>query len=56
MNERGLYATQRETDVEFTIGEESLLLFTVFNTIIGVREPYYGDVCLNAGFQEKLCF
>jgi len=50
---------QRETDVELTIGEGSLLLFTIFNTIVGVREPNYGDVCLSllhAGFQEKLCF
>ena len=49
---------QRETNVELTIGEGSLLLFTVFNTIVGVREPNYGDVCLSllhAGFQEKQC-
>jgi len=59
MNERGLWAKQRETDVELTIGEGSLLLFTVFNTIVGVRELNYGDLCmslLHAGFQEKLCF
>jgi len=47
---------QRETNVELTIGEGSLLLFTVFNTIVGAREPNYGDVSLSllhAGFQEN---
>jgi len=31
----------------------------VFDTIVGVREPNYGDVCLSllhAGFQEKQFF
>jgi len=30
-----------------------------FDTIVGVREPNYGNVCmslLHADFQEKLCF
>ena len=34
-------------------------LFTAFNTIVGVKEPNYGDVCLSllyTGFQEKLRF
>ena len=51
--------TQRETDIELTIGEGSLLLFIVFNTIFGVREPNYGDVCLSllhVGFQENNVF
>ena len=51
--------TQRETDVELTIGKRSLLSFTVFNSIVGVREPNYGDVCLSllhAGFQENNVF
>ena len=33
-------------------------LFTVFDTIVGVRGPNYGYVCrslLHVGFQEKLC-
>ena len=50
---------QRGTEGELTIGEGSLLLFTVFNTIVRVREPKYGDVCmslLHAGFQENNVF
>ena len=33
--------------------------FIAFVTIVGAREPNYGDACLSllrAGFQEKLCF
>jgi len=59
VNERDLRATQRGTDGELTIGEGNLLSFIVFNTIVGVREPNYGDVCLfmlHAGFQEKIMF
>ena len=50
---------QRETDVELLIGEGSLLLFIVFNTIVGVREPNYRDVCLSLlhpDFQENNVF
>jgi len=50
---------QRGTDGELTIGEGSLLSFTAFNTIVEVREPNYGDVCLSllhAGFQENSVF
>jgi len=59
VNERGLWAMQRKTGVKHMIGEGSLLLFTIFNTIVGVREPNYGNVCmslLHAGFQEKTIF
>jgi len=59
VNERGLWAMQRETNVELTIGEGSSLLFTVFNTIVGVMEPNYGEVCmslLHAGFQDNTFF
>jgi len=38
---------QRGTDEELTIGEGSLLYITGFNTIVGVREPNYGDVCMS---------
>ena len=34
-------------------------LFIVFDTIVGVKEPNYGDVCLSllhAGFKKKLSF
>jgi len=51
--------TQRETDIELTIGKGNLLSFTVFNTIVGVREPNCGDVylsLLHAGFQENNVF
>ena len=57
--ERDLWATQRGTEGELTIGQGSLLSFTNFNTIVGVREPNYGDVCLSllyVSFQEKQCF
>jgi len=50
---------QRGTEGELTIGEGSLLSFTIFNTIVGVREPNYRDVCLSllhAGFQENNVF
>jgi len=50
---------KRGTEGELTIGERTLLSFTVFNTIVGVREPNYGDVCmslLHAGFQENNVF
>ena len=46
VNERDLRATQRGTDGELTIGEGNLLSFIVFNTIVGVREPNYGN-CLS---------
>ena len=51
--------TQRGINGEITISEGSLLLFIVFNTIVGVSEPNYGDVCmslLHAGFQENNVF
>jgi len=51
--------TQKETDVELTIGEGSLLSFTVFNTIVEVWKPNYGDVflsLLHVGFQENNVF
>jgi len=41
------------------IGKGSLLKFMAFDTIVGVREPNYRDVCmslLHVGFQEKQCF
>jgi len=47
---------QRETDIELTIGEGSLLLFIVFNTIVGAKEPNHKDVCmslLHVGFREN---
>ena len=59
MNKRVLWPMQKGTNVELTIGAVSLLLLTIFNTIVGVREPNYGDVCLSllhASLQEKLCF
>ena len=59
MNERDLEATQRGTDEELMISEGSLLSFTAFNTIVGVREPNYGDVymsLLHADFQENNVF
>jgi len=33
-------------------------LFTAFDTIVGVREPNYGDVCLSLGMLvfKKKCF
>jgi len=37
---------QRGIDGELTISEGSSLSFIVFNTIVGVREPNYGDVCM----------
>jgi len=51
--------TQRGTNGELKIGEGSLLSFTIFNTIVGFREPNYGDVCLSllhVGFQESNAF
>ena len=57
MNKKEVPKWRKEkTDRKLTIGEGSLLLFTVFNTIVEVREPNYGDVCLSllhAGFQEN---
>jgi len=50
---------QKGTDGELMIGEGGLLSFTIFNTIVGVREPNYGDVCLSLlhdGFQENNVF
>ena len=47
VNERGLWAMQRGADGELTIGIRSLLWFYGFNTIIGVSEPIYGNVCLS---------
>ena len=59
MNERDLRAAQKGTDGELTISKGSLLSFIVSNTIVGVREPNYRDVCmslLHAGFQENNVF
>jgi len=38
---------QREVNGEITICAWSLILVYHFDTIVGVREPNYGDVCMS---------
>ena len=52
-NNKKLYAKKKKIDPSVIIKkkekerEGSLRLFIVFYTIVGAREPNYGDVCLS---------
>ena len=62
LNLRDLRTTPRRTNgyiyIYIYIGEGILWLFIAFDTIVGVREPNYGVICLSllqVDFQEKVC-